>query len=81
VNSFIHFSIAVTGGAAGVIAVAWLIRWSLRKAKNRPRALMGAAWALLFFTSGRMPPPPPQSQIEEEDSEKKNREIGRGDST
>ena len=48
-------------------AVALLLRFMVRASRSaakRPGWVANAGWALLFFTSGRMPPPPPASQIE-----------------
>jgi H+/gluconate symporter-like permease len=78
-NSPIYFLPIVVSGTAAVFFVAWAVSRAMRWTKTRPRSFSGAAWALLFFTSGRMPPPPPQTQIEQETNAKKNRENGQGD--
>ncbi len=54
-------------------------RWSVRRAKHRSPRFASFYWALMFYSSGRMPPPPPQTHIEQENREKKNRNFGHGD--
>ena len=72
-----RYLLTVAGATAAIVVIGLLIGRSMRWAKNRPPSITSAAWALLFFTSGRMPPPPPKTQIEQETQTKKNREVGR----
>ncbi len=78
-HSPIQFLAVVVSGTAAIFFVVWVVSRLMRWSRNRPRSFSSAAWALLFFTSGRMPPPPPQTQIEQETQAKKNRASGQGD--
>ena len=73
----IAFVVCVLVGTAVVVLTGVAIQRAMRRAKNRKPSTGAALWALLFWSSGRMPPPPPSAQIEEETGTKKNRAIGR----
>ena len=75
-STLIRISLIVVAGTVAVFVIGFAVKHIMRRTKKRPHSFGGIAWALLFFSSGRMPPPP-QTQIEQETREKKNREVGR----
>jgi hypothetical protein len=64
-------TVLVLGSA---IVPLWLLVRAARRCARKPKSpASDFGWALLFFTSGRMPPPLPASQIEAELNGEKDR--------
>jgi hypothetical protein len=68
-------TVLVLGSA---IVLLWLLVRAARRSARKPKSRASdLGWALLFFTSGRMPPPRPASQIEAELNGEKDRLASR----
>jgi hypothetical protein len=77
VPKIFEFAVVVVIVTALLLLLIRAGRGALRFAKHSPAGVGAIGWALLFFTSGRMPPPPPASQIEVDMAGKKDREASR----